>query len=171
MAAESCSLRVAVDRRLYIRLIADMMLHGIVKVGPDWRDKLRVGGGIVTDAKSLFDHLGATGQIPAERQTMLDLLVAKDLLERQIYRFFWVPTHRQHADGLTKAMKNVLWKEYLRKKTLSLKKILEEREIEEHRKQLRKGQRERQKIRSKNMAEPKSSTSWRSHQKNTGSAK
>ena len=71
----------------------------------------------------------------------------------------------------TKAMKNMLWEEYLRKKTISLKEILEEREIEERRKQLRKGQRERRKIRSINMADPKSSTSWRSHQKNTGSAK
>ncbi|CAK9106516.1 Retrovirus-related Pol polyprotein from transposon RE1 (Retro element 1) (AtRE1) [Includes: Protease RE1 [Durusdinium trenchii] len=148
MAAESCSLSVAVDRHLYIRLIADMMLHGVFKVGSDRREKLRVGGGIVTDAKSLFDHLGATGQIPAERQTMLDLLVAKDLLEQQIYRLFWVPTHRQHADGLTKAMRNALWEEYLRKKTISLKETPEEREIEEHR---FKGQRERRKVRSKQL--------------------
>ena len=166
MAAESCSLSVAVDRHLYIRLIADMMLHGVFKVGSDWREKLRVGGGIVTDAKSLFDHLGATGQIPAERQTMLDLLVAKDLLEQQIYRLFWVPTHRQHADGLTKPMKNVLWEEYLRKKTISLKETPEEREIEEHRRQLRKGQRERRKIRSKTMAAPSQNTSWRSQNSN-----
>ena len=166
MATESCSLSVAVDRHLYIRLIADMMLHGVFKVGSDWREKLRVGGGIVTDAKSLFDHLGATGQIPAERQTMLELLVAKDLLEQQIYRLFWVPTHRQHADGLTKGMRNVLWEEYLRKKTISLKETPEEREIEEHRKQLRKGQRERRKVRSKQMTTSAKSTSWQS-QKST----
>ena len=104
MAAESCSLSLAVDRHLYIRLIADMMIHGVFEVTQDWRARLRVGGGVVTDAKSLFDHLCTTGQIPTERQTMLDLLVAKDLLEQEVFRLYWVPTHRQHADGLTKAI-------------------------------------------------------------------
>ena len=154
MAAESCSLSLAVDRHLYIRLIADMMIHGVFEVTQDWRARLRVGGGVVTDAKSLFDHLCTTGQIPTERQTMLDLLVAKDLLEQEVFRLYWVPTHRQHADGLTKAMRNLLWEEYLTKKTISLKETAEEKATEDHRRQLRKGQRERRKERSKKMVAP-----------------
>ena len=156
MAAESCSLSLAVDRHLYVRLIADMMLHGVFEVGSEWRARLRVGGGVVTDAKSLYDHMRTTGQIPSERQTTLDLLVAKDLLEQEVFKLYWVPTHRQHADGLTKAMRNLLWEEYLTRKTISLKETAEEKATEEHRKQLRKGQRERRKERSKKMVAPSS---------------
>ena len=37
MAAESCSLSLAVDRHLYVRLIVDMMVHGVFEVGAEWR--------------------------------------------------------------------------------------------------------------------------------------
>ena len=92
MAAESCSLSVAVDRHMYVRLILDMMLRGTYEVKPTWRTDCQVCGGSVTDAKSLYDHMSTTGQIPQERQTMLDLLVAKSLLEQEAFRLFWVPT-------------------------------------------------------------------------------
>ena len=92
MAAESCSLSVAVDRHMYARLILDMMLRGTYEVKPTWRTDCQVCGGSVTDAKSLYDHMSTTGQIPQERQTMLDLLVAKSLLEQEAFRLFWVPT-------------------------------------------------------------------------------
>ena len=69
---------------------------------------MSIEGVVITDAKSVYDHMQTTGQIPQERQTMLDLLVAKDQLEQQVFQLMWVPTHRQHADGLTKRMRNVL---------------------------------------------------------------
>ena len=74
----------------------------------------------MTDAKSLFDHLSTTGQVPQERQTMLDLLAAKHLLDQGHFKLFWVPTHRQFADGLTKRMKDALWAEFVQRGTLSL---------------------------------------------------
>lgn len=98
MAAESCSLSLATDRHMYARLVLDMLLRGVYPVTPNWRVECQVKGAIVTDAKSLYDHMNTTGQIPQERQTMLDLLAAKDLLEQDAFRFFWVPTHRQFAD-------------------------------------------------------------------------
>ena len=147
MAAESCSLSLAVDKHLYNRLLLDMLDRGVYEVTPDWRNNMRVGGGIITDAKSLYDHMHTTGQVPAERQTMLDLLVAKDMLEQGAYRLFWVPTHKQHADGLTKKMKNVLWEEFQRKGTISLRETPEEKVLEDHRRSLRQGQRQRRKLR------------------------
>ena len=33
----------------------------------------------------MYDHMGTTGQIPTERQTMLDLMVARDHLESGAY--------------------------------------------------------------------------------------
>ena len=88
------------------------------------------------------------------RSSMAADLVAKDLLEQEVFKLYWVPTHRQHADGLTKAMRNVLWEEYLKKKTISLKETAEEKATEDRRKELRKGQRERRKARSKQMVAP-----------------
>ena len=147
MAAESCSLSLAVDKHLYNRLLVDMLDRGVYEVTPEWRTNMKVGGGIITDAKSLYDHMHTTGQVPAERQTMLDLLVAKDMLEQGAFRLFWVPTHKQHADGLTKKMKNVLWEEFQKRGTISLRETPEEKEVEDHRRSLRQGQRQRRKER------------------------
>ena len=99
---------------LYNRLLMSMLLHGVTKVTEDWRTSMPVKGVEVTDAKSLFDHLQTTGQVPSERQTMLDLMVARDMMEQGAYELKWVPTHRQHTDGLTKSLHTVLWEELSR---------------------------------------------------------
>lgn len=96
---------------------------------------------------ALFDHLGTTGQIPSERQTMLDLLVSKDMLEQGAFEQFWVPTSKQYGDVLTKRMKRALWGKFCSTGLLSLKESQEDRDYEEHRKGLRRGQRERWKDR------------------------
>jgi hypothetical protein len=146
MAAESCSLSQAIDRHLYLRLLLDQLERGPYQITPDWRKEMQIEGVVITDAKSLYDHMHATGQVPQqERQTMLDFLVAKDQLEQQVFQLMWVPTHRQHADGLTKRMRNVLWEEFMRRGKISLKETPEERELEEHRRKIRQGQRQRRK--------------------------
>ena len=149
MAAESASLSLCVDRHLYGRLVFDMLLTGIRDLKDDWRTTMSVPGGIVTDARSLYDHMGSSGQIPTERQTMLDILVAKDHLESRAYELFWVPTHKQYADGLTKKMKNALWEAYCKQPMISLRETESERKLEEHRARLRRDQRQRRKERSK----------------------
>lgn len=155
MAAESCAMSIALDRHLYLRLLVQMLIYGPTDVGSGWRETLRVHGALVTDAKSVFDHLGATGQMPTERQTGLDLLVAKSQLEDQVYQLCWVPTHKQFADGLTKRMKDSLWTEYLRTGKISLKQTPQERVLEEHRRQIRQGQRQRRKAKFGKNTEPK----------------
>lgn len=147
MAAESCSLSLAVDRHLYIRLLVDMLCRGVYPISSEWRKEMKIEGGIVTDAKSLYDHLHTTGQVPAERQTMLDLLVAKDMLEQKAYGLYWVPTHKQYADGLTKKMRNILWEGFCKDNLISLKQTFKEQDIERHRRELRQGQRLRRKAR------------------------
>ena len=146
MAAESCSMTIAVDRHLYARLVTDVLLYGVFPLKEDWRQGLRTGGCCVTDAKSLFDHLQTTGQIPTERQTMLDLLVCKDMLEQGHFDLRWVPSHRQHADGLTKKMHDVLWEWFCKTAHISLKETAEEAALEDHRRGLRQAQRQRRKV-------------------------
>ena len=147
MAAESNSMSLTVDRHLYIRILLDILWTGNTEVKEDWRAKLKHGGGLVTDARSLYDHLHTTGQIPSERQTMLDLLVAKDMLEQKAFEVFWVPTHRQFADMLTKKMRGTLWEQFCQENTVSLKETEAERKLEEHRQRLGKEQRQRRKKR------------------------
>ena len=147
MAAEAASMSQAIDRHLYARLLIQMLTKGIFKLSRDWRMDLKVPGFMVTNARSLFDHLGTTGQVPSERQTMLDLMVTREMLEANMFHLRWVPTYKQYADGLTKKMNNPLWSEFSEGGLLSLKETEKEAEFESHRKSLRKAQRERRKKR------------------------
>eukprot|EP00435_Cladocopium_sp_Y103_P006671 s1678_g2.t1 len=147
MAAESNSMSVAIDRHLHLRILLDLMWKGPNEIGPDWREKLAIGGALVTDAKSLYDHMWSTSQIPTERQTMLDLLVCKDMLQKKAYELCWVPAHRQYADALTKKKRGELWEAFCKAHRISLKEAAEEKAVEEHRQRLRQGQRQRRKQR------------------------
>ena len=93
------SLSTALDRQLYLRL-----LHGEPTYTPERRHKLTMPGILVTDAKSLYDHLNTTGRIPKERQNMIDLLLAWDLIEANAVKLMWVHARRTLADILTKMM-------------------------------------------------------------------
>jgi hypothetical protein len=151
MSAEALSLCTAADRHLYLRLILQMLLTGVQEIAPTWRQHLKIPGSVITDAKSLFDHLVTTGQIPTERQTLLDLLVCKDLVENNVVLMRWVPTYRQFADFLTKMMAPVLWAEFMRSGRISLKETAEEAKEEERRRGLRKAERQRRKDRMKGL--------------------
>ena len=149
MSAESCSMSGCVDRHLYGRLVIDRLLLGNRPLDANWRTTMGLTGGVVTDAKSLFDHLSTTGQLPTERQTMLDLMVSRHHLESGAYELFWVPTHRQFADCLTKKMVCLLWQGFCRVPRISLRETPEEKALEDHRRKLRQGQRQRRKAKMK----------------------
>ena len=78
---------------------------------------------------------------------MLDLLVGKDMLAAKAYDLYWVPTHRQFADALTKRKRDELWEAFCGHHQVSLKETPAERAVEEHRRSLRKEQRQRRKAR------------------------
>jgi hypothetical protein len=106
MAAESASLSLALDRLLYLRLLIEAVLYGEPELGPNWRHELKVPGILVTDARSLYDHINKTGSLPSERQTLIDLLIARDLTEAKAITVRWVPTTHQLADIFTKFMRS-----------------------------------------------------------------
>ena len=138
MAAESAALSLAEDRHLYARLLMETLLEGEPDYGPDWRHRLKMPGIMVTEAKSLYDHLNATGSIPKERQTLIDLLVVRDLIDNNALKLLWVPTTHMMADVLTKSMKltDVMHKFYHQGR-FSLVKNQEEADGEEHRRENR----------------------------------
>ena len=92
MASEAAALSLAIDRQLYARVLLQSIIHGEPSFSDEWRNNLTIPGILVTDAKSLFDHLNKTGSIPRERQTLLDLLAARELVEGSIVKVKWVST-------------------------------------------------------------------------------
>ena len=149
MAAESAALSKALDRQLYLRLMVETILYGQPEIhDKDWRVELRVPGILVTDAKSLYDNLQKEGSLPTERQTLLDVLVAKDLVERKCITVRWLPNTHQFADFLTKATAATdNLQTFLRHGLLSLVPTQQQVDEEAHRLTLRRGQRQRAKER------------------------
>ena len=93
-----------------------------------------------------------TGSVPSERQTLIDLLIAKDLQEAAAVVIRWVPTSYQLADILTKATSIPPVLALLLDEGLcSLVQTREDAVAETRRAELRHGQRQRRKARSKAM--------------------
>ena len=68
----------------------------------------------ITDAKSLYDHACKIGSMPVPRQTLIDLLVAKDLIEQEAIMFKRLPKSHMLADVLMKTVQpNVVLLQFL----------------------------------------------------------
>lgn len=149
MAAESAALSKSLHRQLYLRLMVESLLDGQAELrDTDWHVHLRVPGILVTGAKSLYDHMQKDGSLPAERQTLLDVLVAKDLVEQKCIDFRRLATSYHLADFLTKPeIVTPILQTFLRYGTLSLVPTQAQENDEAHRLELRRGQRLRAKER------------------------
>ena len=147
MAAESCSMASASDRLVYNLKLLDALAYGKVEVTANWRSELVTRGHLVTDAKSLFDHVHGSSLLATERQTSLDILAVRQLVQEDLLSLHWVPTWRQYADVLTKDMFDELFQKLREKGCLNVVQTLEDQVEEERRSSLRKAQRERRKYR------------------------
>ena len=88
--------------------------------------------------------------MPSERQTLIDLLIARDLTEAETIMVRWVPTTHQLADILTKQMKATpILNKFLQQQLYCLVGDDAEQQEESRRADLRKGQRDRRKTRMK----------------------
>ena len=150
MAIESASLSLALDRQLHFILLIEAVLYGEPELGPNWRHELKVPGILVTDARSLYDHINKTGSLPSERQTLIDLLIARDLTEAKAITVRWVPTTHQLVDIFTEFMRSTpTFSKLMKEQLYCLVGDDEANKEEARRAELRKGQRERRKIRMK----------------------
>jgi hypothetical protein len=156
MAAESAALSIALDRQLYVRYLAEALLFGEPPLHSGWKSHLQVPGILVADARSVFDHLKKIGSIPTERQVMLDLLAAKEMVEEGEVKIRWVPTQHMLADPLTKVMESGALKAYMRnQQEYALVQNEEEAAHEKHKADPRRGQRQRRKEKLKEASESK----------------
>ena len=127
-------------------------MYGEPELGPNWRHELKIPGILVTDARSLYDHINKTGSMPTERQTLIDLLIARDLTEAKAITVRWVPTTHQLADVFTKFMRATpIFSKLMTQQLYCLIGNDEETKEEARRADLRKGQRDRRKARMKDL--------------------
>ena len=127
-------------------------MYGEPELGPNWRHELKIPGILVTDARSLYDHINKTGSMPTERQTLIDLLIARDLTEAKAMTVRWVPTTHQLADIFTKFMRATpIFSKLMTQQLYCLIGNEAETEEEARRAELRKGQRDRRKQRMKEL--------------------
>jgi hypothetical protein len=106
LASESASFAAAQDRNEFAR-VAVAYFFGLARADRkhDWTELLeRVPGFLCVDAKSLYDLLNKRGSLPAEKRVALDLVAAREGLEREADKIFWIPTRWMLADSFTKAM-------------------------------------------------------------------
>ena len=147
MAAECCSMSGTADKLMYLLKLVDAMWYGQLEVAKEWRDLLLTQGHLVTDAKSLYDHLHGSSLLASERQTALDILSVKQLVQGGQLSLHWVPTWRQFADSLMKSMQEELFRKFREKPQLNIKETREDQAEERRRAGLRRAQRERRKAR------------------------
>ncbi|OLQ12139.1 Transposon Ty1-DR1 Gag-Pol polyprotein [Symbiodinium microadriaticum] len=147
MAAECCSMSSSADRLVYNMKLWDALYDGAVTTSSTWRQEIRARGHLVTDARSLYDHVHGSNQLAAERQTSLDILGIRQMVQEGMVSLHWVPTWRQYGDCLTKPMEDLLYVRFKNDGCLNVKQSPADAKEEERRFFLRKAQRERRKLR------------------------
>eukprot|EP00971_Amphidinium_carterae_P050827 1000886-Amphidinium_carterae.1 len=157
MAAESAAVAEAADMMQYLLVLYRQMPEGEWRPGKDWQSALagyQYPGMLVTDGKSLFDHLSTTGNVPSEKQVLLDLLYVKEQVEQGRLRIKWVPGTHQLSDVLTKDMKATpVLERFLQSGCYALVQGEDAQKEEERQQGLRREQRQRYKARKKIAAE------------------
>ena len=147
MAAECASMVGSADGLLFNRKMFDALFCGKIEVASEWRQELRVPGHFVTDARSLYGHIHGTNALASERQTALDIMAIKQMIQDGFLNLHRTPTWKQFADGLTKELEDTLFRKYRQAGQISLVQTPEDAVEEERRAGLRKGQCERRKAR------------------------
>ena len=104
LAAESQSMSIATGTVEWMSLILTECLDGSFSMH-ECRDMLaRRPPLIVTDCKSLYDHLTSPSAPTAveDRRTSIDITIIRESIKATQAFVRWVPTNRMLADGLTK---------------------------------------------------------------------
>ena len=104
LAAESQALAVATGTLEWVLLMLAEIFDGPLTIRP-CRDVLqRRKPIVVTDCKSLYDHLHSPSSPTSieDRRTSIDVVIIRESCKAMSAFVRWVPTNRMLADGLTK---------------------------------------------------------------------
>ena len=149
LAAEGASMAACADRLVYNLKLLDVIQTGNFEVKSTWRSTMAQKGHLVTDARSLFDHVKGSTMLATERQVSLDILEVRQLVQETTVDLHWVPTWKQYGDSLTKSMADELFLAFRRSNCINVVQSEADQVEEARRSGLRRAQRERRKSRMK----------------------
>ena len=151
MAAECAAMVGSADRLIYNLKLWDALRYGILDVTSGWRAELQGQGYLVTDARSLYDHVHGSSQLASERQTTLDIFTVRQMVQEKLLGLFWGPTWKQVADSLTKTMEDELFSRFRAAGEINVTQSAEDQVEEARRVGIRRAQRERRKAKMAGM--------------------
>ncbi|CAE7928562.1 RE1, partial [Symbiodinium sp. KB8] len=149
LAAEGASMAACADRLVYNLKLLDVIQTGNFEVKSTWRSTMAQKGHLVTDARSLFDHVKGSTMLATERQVSLDILEVRQLVQETTVDLHWVPTWKQYGDSLTKSMADELFLDFRKTNCINVVQSEADQVEEARRSGLRRAQRERRKSRMK----------------------
>ena len=109
LSAEAQSMANASSMCEWVSLFLTEIVHGQCFSHTLWTQSHRVPTLLVTDCKSLFDHLmSPSAPTLDDRRTALDIVIIREARRRMFSSLRWIPTDRMIADGMTKESADAL---------------------------------------------------------------
>ena len=103
LSAEAQSMANASSMCEWVSLFLTEIVHGQCFSHALWTQPHRVPTMLVTDCKSLYDHLmSPSAPTLDDRRTALDIVIIREARRRMFSSLRWIPTDRMIADGMTK---------------------------------------------------------------------
>ena len=105
LAAESQALAGTIDELEWCKIFLTCFIDLSLPIEGDAVLQKMLMSPVATDAKSLFDatHSITAGMKLSERRAAIEITIIKQRLEAILGELFWVNSHQQLADGLTKS--------------------------------------------------------------------
>eukprot|EP00971_Amphidinium_carterae_P194968 3868782-Amphidinium_carterae.1 len=101
LACEAASASMAYDRNCYMRAIVAMAKGHTSR----WQERLQdLPGMMVSDCRSLTDHIKKTSGAVSDRRVALDIQDLRDGIDAKEVVIHWQSTYLMMADGLTKKL-------------------------------------------------------------------
>ena len=103
LSAEAQAMTMATGMGEWALLLLSEALDGRTFLQSMWATACRRTCLVVTDCKSLFDHVQSQSSPTLDdRRTALDIVILRESLSKTLGSLRWVPTHFMLADSLTK---------------------------------------------------------------------
>ncbi|OLP92915.1 Copia protein [Symbiodinium microadriaticum] len=109
LSAEAQAMTTATGMCEWSLLLLSEALDGPCFLQSMWQQAARRKAMIVTDCKSLFDHLQSRSSPTLDdKRTALDIVILRESLQKTSASLRWVPTNRMLADAMTKEAADAL---------------------------------------------------------------
>ena len=103
LSAEAQAMTAATGMLEWVQLLLSEALDGHQCLRASWSSERQRASAILTDCKSLYDHLvSKSSPTLDDKRTALDVVIIRESLAKMKASLRWIPTDRMLADALTK---------------------------------------------------------------------